>query len=113
MNEITLISVVSLGSLGLISAIILFLVARQFKVLEDPRIDLVSDLLPAANCGGCGFAGCRAFAEVIVKAESLAGLNCPPGGNETMQKIASALGLEAVETEPMIAVLRCNGSRTN
>lgn len=113
MNEITIISVISLGSIGLVAAVILFLVASRFKVLEDPRIDVVADLLPGANCGGCGLAGCRAFAEAIVKAESLSGLNCPPGGNDTMQKIATALGLEATEAEPMIAVLRCNGSRQN
>jgi len=112
-NEITFISVISLGSIGLVAAVILFLVANRFKVIEDPRIDVVADLLPGANCGGCGLAGCRAFAEAIVKAESLSGLNCPPGGNDTLQRIASALGMEAMEVEPMIAVLRCNGSRHN
>lgn len=113
MNEITLISVLSLSSIGLVAAVVLFLVASKFKVLEDPRIDVVSDLLPGANCGGCGLAGCRAFAEAIVKAESLSGLNCPPGGNDTMQKIADAMGLQASKAEPMIAVLRCNGSLQN
>jgi len=112
-NEITLISVLSLSSIGLVAAVVLFLVASKFKVLEDPRIDVVSDLLPGANCGGCGLAGCRAFAEAIVKAESLSGLNCPPGGNDTMKKIADAMGLQASQAEPMIAVLRCNGSLQN
>ena len=39
---------------------------RRFKVWEDPRIDAVVDLLPGTNCGACGQAGCRAFAEAIV-----------------------------------------------
>ncbi|NLM92687.1 MAG: Fe-S cluster domain-containing protein [Bacteroidales bacterium] len=112
-NEITLFSVVSLGAIGAISAIILFLVAQKFKVIEDPRIDIVADKLPGANCGGCGYAGCRALAEAIVKAESLDGLSCPPGGNAVLADIAAVLGLEASEQEPMIAVLRCNGSREN
>lgn len=110
-NEITLISVVSLGAVGSVAAIILYLVAQRFKVVEDPRIDIVADLLPGANCGGCGLAGCRALAEAIVKAESLDGINCPPGGGEVMNEIASVLGLEATQQEPMIAVLRCAGSR--
>jgi Na+-translocating ferredoxin:NAD+ oxidoreductase subunit B len=110
-NEITLISVVSLGAVGSFAAIILYFVAQRFKVIEDPRIDIVSDLLPGANCGGCGYAGCRALAEAIVKAESLEGMSCPPGGNEVMKQIAAALNLEATEQEPMMAVLRCAGSR--
>lgn len=92
---------------------ILYFVAQRFKVIEDPRIDVVNELLPAANCGGCGFAGCRNFAEAIVKNESLDGMNCPVGGNEVMQRIASVLGLEATAADPLIAVIRCSGSREN
>jgi len=112
-NEITLISVVSLGAIGSVAAIILYMVAQKFKVIEDPRIDIVADKLPGANCGGCGLAGCRALAEAIVKAESLEGMSCPPGGNEVMNDIAAVLGLVAEQKDPMIAVLRCNGSREN
>ncbi len=110
-NEITILSVVSLGAIGGVAAIILYLVAQKFKVIEDPRIDTVEELLPGANCGGCGLAGCRALAEAIVRAESLEGINCPPGGNAAMQDIAKAMGWEAGEQTPMIAVLRCSGSR--
>jgi len=112
-NEITLYSVISLGSIGTLAAVILYFVAQKFKVIEDPRIDLVEEKLPGANCGGCGLAGCRALAEAIVKAESLDGFSCPPGGNAAMQDIAKVLGLVAQESDPMIAVVRCNGSREN
>lgn len=113
MNEITLISVISLGSLGAIAAVILYMVAQKFKVIEDPRIDEVADKLPGANCGGCGYAGCRALAEEIVRKESLEGMNCPPGGNEVIKEIASLLGLEATEQDPTIAVVRCSGNLEN
>lgn len=113
MNEITLLSVISLGAIGTVAAIILYFVAQKFKVIEDPRIDLVEEKLPGANCGGCGLAGCRALAEAIVKAGTMEGMSCPPGGNSVMSEIAAELGLVSEETEPMIAVLRCNGSRTN
>ncbi|MFW5974642.1 MAG: RnfABCDGE type electron transport complex subunit B [Bacteroidota bacterium] len=103
-------TVISLTGIGTLAALILYFVAQKFKVIEDPRIDEVEEALPAANCGGCGYAGCRAFAEAIVKNESLEGMNCPVGGAEMMKEIADLLGLEADETEEMIAVVRCNGS---
>lgn len=110
-------AVVSLSAIGLISAVVLYFIAQKFKVVEDPRIGTVEEALPAANCGGCGFAGCRNFAEALVKKaddeKSLEGLNCPVGGAEVMKKVAAILELEAVETEPMIAVVRCQGSYKN
>ncbi len=109
-------AVVSLGSIGMAAAIVLFFVAQKFKVIEDPRIDDVNDQLPGANCGGCGLAGCRAFAEALVKAADkgdLSGFNCPAGGGDLMTDIAAVLGMEAEVKDPEIAVLRCSGSRAN
>lgn len=113
MNDIIIYSVISLASIGVVAAIILYFVAQKFKVIEDPKIDLIEEVLPGANCGGCGFAGCRNFAEAVVKAGNLEGLRCPVGGNETMNKIAGILGLEVKESEPMVAVVRCSGSKEN
>jgi Na+-translocating ferredoxin:NAD+ oxidoreductase RNF subunit RnfB len=105
-----IITVISLSLLALISAVILYLVAQKFKVFEDPRIDEVQAILPQANCGGCGFAGCRNFAEALVNADSLEGLNCPVGGAETMGNAGKILGKVAPVVDPMVAVLKCNGS---
>lgn len=117
MNTIILYSIVSLSAIGLVSAIVLYFVAQKFKVFEDPRISTVEEALPAANCGGCGYAGCRNFAETLVTKgdaeKSLEGLNCPVGGADVMKKVAAILGLEAAESEPMIAVVRCNGTYAN
>ncbi len=117
MNDILLFSLLTLGLLGAIMAIVLYLVAQKFKVIEDPTIDLVEDILPKANCGGCGFPGCRNFAEVLVKQaneqQNIDGFNCPVGGNAVMKEVASILGLEVQEQAPMIAVVRCNGSKAN
>ena len=96
--------------LGLVLALVLYLVAERFKVEEDPRIDLVEKAMPGANCGGCGFAGCRAFAEAAVKAPNLDNNFCPVGGNETMAQVAAILGYEVKEKAPMVAVVRCNGT---
>jgi Na+-translocating ferredoxin:NAD+ oxidoreductase RNF subunit RnfB len=103
-------AVISLSAIGVAAAVILYFVAQKFKVIEDPRIDAVEELIPGANCGGCGYAGCRAFAEAVVTSGNMDGFNCPVGGNETMKAVARILGLEAEEKDPLVAVLRCNGS---
>lgn len=117
MNDVMIFSVISLGAIGMAAAVILYFVAQKFKVIEDPRIDEVEEALPAANCGGCGYPGCRGFAEATVKSANefkhIEGLNCPVGGNDVMSQVASILGLEVEESKPMIAVVRCNGSRKN
>lgn len=104
------VSVGVLVTIGILSAVILYFVAQKFKVFEDPRIDTVSDLLPAANCGGCGFAGCRNFAEALVKADDISPLFCPVGGNSAMSAIAQVLGKAVEDKAPLVAVVRCNGS---
>lgn len=108
--NLIVISLLVLGITGLVAAILLYLIAQKFKVEEDPRIDQVQEALPGANCGGCGFAGCRAMAEACVKATSLDGLLCPVGGAATMQKVGDILGLAAAAAEPKVAVVRCNGT---
>lgn len=113
MNDALLYAIISLGATGTAAALILYFVAQKFKVIEDPRIDQVAEQLPGANCGGCGFAGCRNFAEAIVKAGNMDNLSCPVGGNKLNAAIAPIMGIEVVEKDPMIAVVRCNGSRKN
>jgi RnfABCDGE-type electron transport complex B subunit len=114
--NVILIAVIVLGAVGLVAAIVLFFVSKKFAVKEDPRIGAVQEVLPGANCGGCGFPGCGGMAGACVKAAdngSLEGLNCPVGGAETMSKIASILGMEVSASEPKVAVVRCNGNCEN
>jgi Na+-translocating ferredoxin:NAD+ oxidoreductase subunit B len=110
MTSTIIYTIVTLSVLGALAAIVLYFVARRFKVYEDPRIDQAEAELPSANCGGCGYAGCRNFAEALVKSESFDKLFCPVGGNETMLRVAAILGREAQTREAQVAVLRCNGT---
>ena len=89
--NLILISMGVLGVVALLAAILLYVVSLYFKVEEDPRIDLVAAVLPGANCGGCGFAGCRNFAEACVKAGGIDGLACPVGGEPTMEQVKAIL----------------------
>ncbi len=106
-------SIIVLGVIGLASAVILYFVAQKFKVEEDTRIDEVAELLPGANCGGCGYPGCRGFAEACVKADSLENMLCPVGGLPVMCKVSEFLGHAVCQATPKIAVVRCNGSCAN
>jgi electron transport complex protein RnfB len=110
MSSTVLVTVICLSLLALFSAVILYFIAQKFKVFEDPRIDRVQEVLPAANCGGCGFAGCRNFAEALVKAETFENLNCPVGGAAVMEDAAKILGKVAPVVDPTVAVLLCNGT---
>lgn len=106
-------TIISLSLLGVAAAIILYFVAQKFRVVEDPRIDDVEGMLPGANCGGCGFPGCRGFAEAMVKADDISDLNCPVSDKEGMAAVASYLGHEVTQQETKVAVVRCNGTCEN
>ena len=110
MTQQILIAVLILGVIGAFFAILLYFVAQKFKVIEDPLIDEVAEVLPGANCGGCGKAGCRAFAEACVSQKNMDGLRCAPGGDAVAQKIAELLGCTVEQGEPQVAVVRCNPS---
>ena len=69
MTQTIIWTIAILTILGAALAIVLYVVAEKFKVEEDPRIDDVEKELPGANCGGCGQAGCRAFAQFCVESE--------------------------------------------
>lgn len=110
------IAVLILGAVGLVAAVVLFVASRKFAVQEDPRIGQVSEVLPQANCGGCGYPGCSGFAGACVKAAdsgSLEGMLCPVGGQPVMERVASILGMSVAAAAPKIAVVRCNGSCEN
>lgn len=100
--DLILSAVLVLGAIALVAALVLFGVSKKFAVEEDPRLGQVGELLPGANCGGCGFAGCSGMAAALVKgadAGSIDGLMCPVGGADVMGKVADLLGLAVANTE--------------
>lgn len=113
MSDVFIYTIGVLVILGVVAAVVLYFVAKKFKVYEDPRIDTTEALLPGANCGGCGYPGCRGFATAAVEAEELDALFCPVGGADTMKAVAANLGKVAAEREKQVAVVRCNGTPCN
>ena len=108
MTSVILYSVLSLTLMGAAFGLALALAARKFAVKRDERVDMIEDLLPGANCGGCGYAGCLGFARALVSGDTDPH-QCAPGGVETASRIAEILGLEAVEKTPQVAVVGCQG----
>jgi Na+-translocating ferredoxin:NAD+ oxidoreductase RNF subunit RnfB len=103
-----LLSVAILAGVGLTFAALIALTHRKFKVWEDPRIDAVTDLLPGANCGACGHAGCRAFAESLVKG-TIQPAGCTVMSPDQTGVVARYLGVEAGQANKRVARLLCAG----
>jgi Na+-translocating ferredoxin:NAD+ oxidoreductase RNF subunit RnfB len=100
-------SIIILAGLGLLSAFALGIASRAFHVDTDPRIQLITDLLPGANCGGCGFAGCSALASAIVSGNGKIEA-CSAISDDNRKEAASVMGVEVTETVKRVAVIHCN-----
>ena len=95
--------------IGFICAGLLVFASKVFHVAVDERVSLVREALPGANCGGCGFAGCDAYASALVEDEEIPCTKCSPGGAGTAAAIAEILGRAAGSAEPEVAQVMCNG----
>jgi len=103
---------VGLAGLGAIFGLALAIASKKFKVEIDPRIEQITELLPKANCGACGFAGCSAYAEALVKGAMELGV-CSPSSSEATARIAELLGKEASAREKKVAFLHCAGGKVS
>jgi Na+-translocating ferredoxin:NAD+ oxidoreductase subunit B len=98
----------SIGGVGLACGTALALAARFLAVKEDPRVEAMEEILPGANCGGCGLAGCADYAKAVVIDGAAINL-CAPGGAEVLANMAAAMGMEASAEEKKVAVVMCAG----
>jgi RnfABCDGE-type electron transport complex B subunit len=103
-----LLPILTMAALGFLFSLGLAFAYQKLKVEEDPKVVEVSESLSQANCGACGYSGCRAFAEGVVAGDAPAN-GCPVGGAETAQRLADILGVEAGEIIKKVARLHCRG----
>ena len=96
--------------IGLVCAALLVFASKVFHVAVDERVSMVREALPGANCGGCGYAGCDAYAAALVADEDISCTMCSPGGAATAAQIAEILGRSAGAAEPVVAQVMCNGT---
>ncbi|RKY95225.1 MAG: electron transporter RnfB [Candidatus Hydrothermota bacterium] len=110
MNTIA-ISLIGMGAIGLVMSLFLLIAYKKLRVQEDPRIDQIEEILPGANCGACGYPGCRQYAEAIIKENAPINL-CTVGGAEVTAAIGKLLGIEAEAITPPVAVVMCQGDKS-
>ena len=89
-------------------AIVLVVANQKLYVYEDPRIDQVEELLPHANCGACGYPGCRPFAEALVQGVTTPA-KCTVSSPEGRESIADFLGMDVGASQKLVARLACAG----
>ena len=99
-----------LGGLGLIFGLVLAIASKVFYVETDPRLDQLTECLPGANCGGCGYAGCGGYAEAVLKGEAPIGL-CNSGGTDCALAMGQIMGVKVADVARKVALVRCSGYR--
>lgn len=102
-------AVLVIGGIGIIFGCLLAYASIIFAVKKDPRVDEIIEILPGANCGACGFAGCGAFAAAVV--EGKAPVNgCAVGQSAVAERVAGVMGVTADKSERMVAKVLCRGT---
>ena len=97
------------AAVGVLSGLLLSVAAKYMAVPVDERVVSLQEIMPGANCGACGFAGCNEYAEKIVT-EGVKTTLCPPGGAELVKNISEVMGGDAEEVVPLTAVVCCAGT---
>jgi len=102
-------AIVALGGLGILFGLVLGVADKKFAVEVDERVSAVRAAVSGANCGACGYAGCDAYAEAVVRGDAKANA-CTPGGARSAKAIAEIMGVNAEARAPMVARVRCQGT---
>lgn len=109
MTNTVIVSLVSMGAMGVLFGAGLAWASRKFAVESDSRIDEIEAALPGANCGACGYPGCRAFAESVVGGGAPVN-GCPVGGTAVATQVAKIMGVEPEDSgERLVARVHCGG----
>lgn len=110
MNIILPIAIVA--GIGLLAGVLLAVLSKIMAVPVDEKEEAITEILPGANCGACGFSGCSGYASALSKGNTKDTGLCAPGGSEVSAQIAEIMGLAAATITPMAAVVRCMGNDT-
>ncbi len=103
-------AVVTLMGLGLLFGAGLAFASRVLAVKRDERVEAIDEVLPGANCGACGFAGCSGLSEALVQGEAELE-DCPVSDSEALTQVAEILGEEiAMDGSRDVAKVRCRGT---
>lgn len=102
--------VIILAALGLVAGILLTIASRVFAVKTDERLTMLQEALPQINCGSCGYSGCNAYAEAVLKGGPIN--CCKPGGDAASHKLSEIMGVAFSDVVEEAAFVRCAGNCT-
>lgn len=109
--ETAIVAIVFVAVVGIVLGAVIGLAAKIFKVYKDPRVEKITEMLPGANCGGCGYAGCSDFAKAIVEKNEDPS-KCPVCNSDSASAIAEIMGISLNSEAKKIAVVLCGGSNS-
>ena len=95
-------AIVAITAIALIAGLLLSFANRRLPANTDTLVEQVNELLPQTQCGQCGYPGCRPYAAAIVEASAAINL-CPPGGEDTVQRLAALLGRDSLPLHAAVA----------
>lgn len=98
-----------LGGMGVLFGVGLAIANKKLGIEKDPREVAVRNALPGANCGGCGFAGCDAFAAAVLSGNAKVN-GCPVGGVSCSEQIAGIMGVDAGGSKRWVSTVVCRGA---
>jgi Na+-translocating ferredoxin:NAD+ oxidoreductase subunit B len=101
-------AVVTIAVIALLAGVALSYAQRRLPANDGDLVEQVNDLLPQTQCAQCGYPGCRPYAAAVVDGSAAINL-CPPGGDDTIRRLARLLGREIVPLAegvvPAVAVI--------
>ena len=108
--EIAIAVIIVMALVGLMFGLVLSFANKKFYIEINPLIHIVEDILPKGQCGGCGYAGCLAYAEAVVMNDDVLPNLCVPGKAAVAKQVAELTGKAALEVEQKVAFVHCAGS---
>lgn len=102
--------IIVMGIVGIVFGFVLAIANKKFAIEVNPLIEMVEEVLPKGQCGSCGYAGCKAYAEAVVTNPEVAPNLCVPGKEAVAKKVSELTGKSAGNVEPKVAQVRCAGS---
>lgn len=101
-------AVITIAAIALLAGLVLSYAQRRLPANQGDLVEQVNELLPQTQCAQCGYPGCRPYATAVVEGEAAINL-CPPGGDDTIRRLARLLGREVIplaeSVVPAVAVI--------
>ena len=96
--------------LGVVFGFALAVAALRFAVPSNPLVDRVRSVLPSANCGACGYAGCQVYAEAVVENPGVPANLCVPGRATVAETLAQLTHKDVGKVQDRIVIMTCHGT---